>query len=393
MNIRIDYCGCGCGCRCPKLCGSSAFADADANIRNTTGPYMLYMKCINNADIIFNIDHYRRNGRASYRISIVGGVSRIARGCNDQRRHVGQFRSYTGNSPADLHGMWYPTVKRTLVCLSRLYCCLDREIFQGLAQEALAICVETIAKAEDQISVRKTPMDGRLFQIKHLLILREQIAPFQVDFTVKEVSLDFSNIKAAAVGLINNRNKLFTFSSNNALLEFLLEGTPKVREYLIDSRKEIDKQLKSSCEALISNTTTLIIGPVLQWIRKAESFLQNEDSGPLYKEEFAKPGALGIIMTNARKSVKSRIPEVQRCMKLYLANRETEFILFRPIKINIMNAFVQVESILETAKYSHEDQIIVACPTPEQVNVLICSVSLSTEQDGHSDVSSTTVKS
>ncbi|KAF5272865.1 hypothetical protein FQR65_LT00461 [Abscondita terminalis] len=307
--------------------------------------------------------------------------------------HVGQFRSYTGNSPADLHGMWYPTVKRTLVCLSRLYCCLDREIFQGLAQEALAICVETIAKAEDQISVRKTPMDGRLFQIKHLLILREQIAPFQVDFTVKEVSLDFSNIKAAAVGLINNRNKLFTFSSNNALLEFLLEGTPKVREYLIDSRKEIDKQLKSSCEALISNTTTLIIGPVLQWIRKAESFLQNEDSGPLYKEEFAKPGALGIIMTNARKSVKSRIPEVQRCMKLYLANRETEFILFRPIKINIMNAFVQVESILETAKYSHEDQIIVACPTPEQVNVLICSVSLSTEQDGHSDVSSTTVKS
>lgn len=111
-------------------------------------------------------------------------------------------------------------------------------------------------------------MDAKLFQIKHLLIIREQIAPFQVDFTVKEVSLDFSNVKNAAVGLIQNRNKLFTFSSNNALLEFLLEGTPKVKEYLIDSRKEIDKNLKMSCEEFISHTTFLLVGNILSWLEK-----------------------------------------------------------------------------------------------------------------------------
>lgn len=85
---------------------------------------------------------------------------------------------------------------------------------------------------------------------------------------MKEVSLDFSNVKNAAVGLINNRSKLFTFSSNNALLEFLLEGTPKVKEYLVDSRKEIDKHLKLSCEAFISHITQMLVGNMLSWLQR-----------------------------------------------------------------------------------------------------------------------------
>lgn len=108
-------------------------------------------------------------------------------------------------------------------------------------------------------------MDARLFQIKHLLIIREQIAPFQVDFTVKEMSLDFSTVHKAALDLIHHRNKLFTFGSNNALLEFLLEGTPKVKEYLIDSRKEIDKQLKYACEYFINFVALCFTGVMDQW--------------------------------------------------------------------------------------------------------------------------------
>lgn len=164
--------------------------------------------------------------------------------------------------------MWYPTVRRTLVCLSRLYRCVDRSIFQGLSQEALSNCIQSVSHAAQEISSKKSLIDGELFEIKHLLILREQIAPFRVDFTIKETSLDFSKIKTAAFSLLLKRKQLFVMGSNNALLEFLLDGTPQVKEHLLDSKKDVDRQLKFVCETFIKDATYLLIAPVLMFIEK-----------------------------------------------------------------------------------------------------------------------------
>ncbi|XP_068626505.1 conserved oligomeric Golgi complex subunit 3 [Battus philenor] len=276
-------------------------------------------------------------------------------------------------SPADLHGMWYPGVRRTLAALSRLYRCLEKRVFQGLAQEAISLCVQSIDNAAKQISATKTNIDGELFQIKHLLILREQIAPFQVDFVIKETTLDFSNVKNAAYGLIQKPRQIFSLNSNNALLEFLLEGTPMVKEHLLDSRKEVDRQLKNCCEMFIKHASEILAGPLIEFIEKAQAFTPVEQ---LKLQPWATPEEMAVVVKEAQRRIKTHLAPLQRSMQLYLANKETEFILFRPIRNNVVGYFMQVEQILTNSGYSYEDTLIVACPTPEQVSVFISSASL-----------------
>ncbi|XP_005180335.2 conserved oligomeric Golgi complex subunit 3 [Musca domestica] len=295
------------------------------------------------------------------------------------------------NSPADLHGMWYPTVRRTLVCLSRLYRCVDRPIFQGLSQEALKLCIQSVSSAATKIAQAKTPIDGELFEIKHLLILREQIAPFRVDFTAKETSLDFSKVKTAAFGLLQKRKQLFSMGSNNALLEFLLEGTPQIKEHLLDSRKEVDRQLKLSCEQFIKDAVQTLAAPLITFLDKAQVVVNSDTKTgkdqtqqqpvtkinyTLRQSTWASPQQISSVIQETQRLIKTKLPALQRSMQLYLSNRDTEFIIFRPIRNNVIQSFVRLEQLLTTNGYSADDMIITSCPSAEQVSILLSSASI-----------------
>ncbi|GIX94140.1 conserved oligomeric Golgi complex subunit 3 [Caerostris darwini] len=278
-------------------------------------------------------------------------------------------------SPADLHGMWYPTVRRTLVCLSKLYRCLDKTIFQGLSQEVLTMCIQSLISASASIGKRRTLLDGQLFEIKHLLILREQIAPFQIDFAIKETTLDFSKVKVAAYGLLQNRTHLLSLNSSNAILEFLLQGTPHVTEHLIDSKKAVDKQLKIVCEDFISHTTAFLIGSLQEFLEKAKIIIQMQSSGSaqdisLSQQPFASVENVSQLIADNVRNLKTKLPTLQRSMSLYLANPDTEYILLRPIKTQVQSCFEQLLQLIRV-NYSEEEQVIIACPSIDQLTILL----------------------
>lgn len=280
-------------------------------------------------------------------------------------------------SPADLHGMWYPTVRRTLVCLSKLYRCLDRSIFQGLSQDALAMCTQSLSNASQAISKNKTALDGQLFEIKHLLILREQIAPFQVEFSIKETSIDFSKVRYAARALLQKKSQLFALNSTNSLLEFLLQGTPQVTEHFVDSKKDVDNHLKFVCEEFIAHVSDLLVRPLKIFLEQASVItkLKEEEGGrhvALQNQPFASAEKVSALVNESNRAMKTHVLDVQQKMVLYLANRETEAILFRPVRANVQNTYSQMLQVIK-ANYTEEDQLIIACLSVEQINIMFAT--------------------
>uniref|UniRef100_A0A8D1N2Z2 Conserved oligomeric Golgi complex subunit 3 n=1 Tax=Sus scrofa TaxID=9823 RepID=A0A8D1N2Z2_PIG len=285
-------------------------------------------------------------------------------------------RPQTTISPADLHGMWYPTVRRTLVCLSKLYRCIDRAVFQGLSQEALSACIQSLLGASESISKNKTQIDGQLFLIKHLLILREQIAPFHTEFTIKEISLDLKKTRDAAFKILNPMTvpRFFRLNSNNALIEFLLEGTPEIREHYLDSKKDVDRHLKAACEQFIQQQSKLFVEPLEEFLTKVSALkAMASQGGPKYtlcQQPWAQPAKVSDLVASAYKTIKAKLPLTLRSMSLYLSNKDTEFILFKPVRNNIQQVFQKFHALLKE-EFSPEDAQIIACPSMEQLNLLL----------------------
>lgn len=100
-----------------------------------------------------------------------------------------------------------------------------------------------------QITTTKSPADGSLFLMSHLLILKQQIVAFDIEYVAPEVSLDFSAMTNTfwelreRGGLFNPRN----------LMRLVGHGLiPRVVENMLDAKVELDGRLRTVINDFIS---------------------------------------------------------------------------------------------------------------------------------------------
>mmetsp|Transcript_29767 Transcript_29767/g.68542 ORF Transcript_29767/g.68542 Transcript_29767/m.68542 type:complete len:934 (+) Transcript_29767:157-2958(+) len=262
----------------------------------------------------------------------------------------------------DFQTGWFPTLRRTLNILAKIYQVLDLSTFQGLAQEAVDVCLASLKQASQALSQRQLKdrrdaleglvrvVDSQLFLIKHLLILREQVSSFECDLIVSEKYFDFSNLWDA-----------LHLKLPEGLLGIL---KPKLCQSQVDSKKDIETELKIACEVLVTNVIAHITQPLAMLNSQIGSHLaQKSDRASLRDQPFMDLEKLRETIVLFLGNVREHVPLVAAHVRLYLTStnsmpqgsstvQSTAALLFKPVETRLVDTCGRLESLLEEQRFS-----------------------------------------
>ncbi|KAJ5950834.1 Conserved oligomeric Golgi complex subunit 3 [Penicillium vulpinum] len=137
---------------------------------------------------------------------------------------------------------WYPTLRKAIWLLSRIYRLVNSTVFDDLAHQIVHQTTLSLQNASTLISAKATPADSQLFLMSHLLILKQQIVAFDIEYVSADISFDFSAVTSTfwelreRGGLFNPRN----------LMRLVGHGLiPRVVENMLDAKVELDGRLRT----------------------------------------------------------------------------------------------------------------------------------------------------
>ncbi len=131
-----------------------------------------------------------------------------------------------------------------------------------------------------------------------------------------------------------HRSEIFRLDGRNALLSFLSQGAPEVTRRNLDARKEVDEHLRAVCHDYIRDAAKSLVTTM-------QSFLTVVDALPpaarktLGAQSFASVEKVRDIVKENERRTGEELAKLSGFLHLYLDNKETEMILFRPIKVSV----------------------------------------------------------
>lgn len=111
-----------------------------------------------------------------------------------------------------------------------------------MAHQIVHQTTNSLHRATSIIGSKVTHVDGQLFLIKHLLILKQQIVAFDIEYVTPGVSFDFSGVtntfwELRERGGLFDPRKLWRVMGGSLL--------PKVVENMLDAKAELDGRLRT----------------------------------------------------------------------------------------------------------------------------------------------------
>jgi hypothetical protein len=134
---------------------------------------------------------------------------------------------------------------------------IQSSVFDDLAHHIVHSTTLSLAQASTMLAKSTSPTDAALFLVSHLLLLKQQIVAFDIEFVTPETEIqyNFSSVTntfwelRARGGLFNPRN----------LVGLLI---PKVVENMLDAKAEVDARLRQAINDFTGQFVTRMTAPI-----------------------------------------------------------------------------------------------------------------------------------
>jgi hypothetical protein len=168
------------------------------------------------------------------------------------------------------------------------------------------------------LTSKKSRLDADLFLIKHLLILKEQIGAFDIEYVRPETEIDFSGVVDRFWEF--SRRESGAFFSPAALRKVV--QLPRVVENMLDAKEELDGKLRIAINGFTTTTSDTISLSIL-----GTAASENDDDIKGAAEKF-------------REMAEKLLPSVQQKTEEYISDARTTDILVNAVMVCFFTAKV-----------------------------------------------------
>ncbi|KAI5361441.1 Putative oligomeric Golgi complex, subunit 3 protein [Septoria linicola] len=250
-------------------------------------------------------------------------------------------KRFTPDTPATTTTkQWYPTLRKAIWLLRRIYRLVNSTVFDDLAHRIVHSTIASLLSASAQIisnntstkSLRSTPhQDAQLFLITHLLHLKQQIVAFDIEFIPAEVEFDFSSVTNTFYELRDRGTSLWNPASWVRLVGGAVVGgglLPKVVENMLDAKAELDGRLRTVINEFVKGYAGHITAPVDDVATQA----QKKKGG---EEEFDGVKAVRTVRGLAEKDV----PLLRAKLEEFVDDARTRETLVAAVRDQVMMSY------------------------------------------------------
>ncbi|KZT63738.1 Sec34-domain-containing protein [Daedalea quercina L-15889] len=256
----------------------------------------------------------------------------------------------------DKQDTWYPTLRKTVWVLSQLHDFVKPAIFDDIAREAVNLCRQSLVSAAGTLRSKAPPtstLDGQLFLVRHLLILKEMTQNLDLENKNPDRGIDLSGVTETLASVLGKTTSLLP----NALFTSL--GMPS-DESMTDVRRALDQELKIACEAIIASCANSVTPPLHSWTDRvlAHRALTSKPLGtssagvPAHTSQqltslpWATPTAVNALFTAFNGACVTELRAAVGRLRLYLEDERTVSVLLGHVQDRIVDDWAEWRTLV-----------------------------------------------